>query len=114
MSNEVHRGRLIPVGLLVASLAPVIAPVAGQTADGIGHTRETFVDASRPTKASPPYPGAPDRRLDTWIWYPAEGDAAAPVPDAPARADGPWPLVVYSHGTYGRPDNARSAPSGAP
>ena len=50
--------------------------------------------------------GAPDRRLDTWIWYPAEADAAVPVPDAPARADRPWPLVLYSHGTYGRPDNA--------
>ena len=105
MSNRSHSGRAILCGLLMGFLVPAAAG-AGQTADGIGLARETFVDASRPTKASPPFQGAPDRRLDTWIWYPAEADAPAPVPDAAARADRPWPLVLYSHGTYGRPDNA--------
>ncbi|MEO2169432.1 MAG: ABC transporter permease subunit, partial [bacterium] len=26
--------------------------------------------------------------------------------DAPLGKGGPWPLLIYSHGTYGRPDNA--------
>ena len=90
--------------VLLAALALVsAAPAAAQ---GVGVARETFVDATRPTKASPPFAGAPDRRLDTWIWYPAATDGAAAVDDADPLAGGPWPLIVYSHGTYGRPDNA--------
>ena len=50
----------------------LLAPTATAAA-GVGTARESFVDASRPTKASPPFEGASDRRLDTWIWYPAEG-----------------------------------------
>jgi len=74
---------------------------------GIGQAREVFVDSSRATKASPPFGGAAVRRLDTWIWYPAHVDEGGEVPPgAPAAAGGPWPLIVYSHGTYGRPDNA--------
>ena len=109
-----HHGLLSggPVGLAVPPpaallLAAALAPAsAARAADGVGLARETFVDASRPTKASPPFAGAPDRRIDTWIWYPAAGDGDEPAADAPPRADGPWPLVVYSHGTYGRPDDA--------
>ena len=93
----------IAAGLLAALIAAAAAPAAAQ---GIGLARETFVDASRPTKPSPPFTGAADRRLDTWIWYPAAGGGAEPVADAEPRSGGPWPLVVYSHGTYGRPDNA--------
>ena len=91
--------------LLAAGLGTTALP-AGAAAEGIGVARETFVDGSRPTKASPPFAGAPDRRLDTWIWYPAEAGGASPAPDAQPQAGGPWPLIVYSHGTYGRPDNA--------
>ena len=92
---------------LCMMMAVVLAAVpASVAADGIGLARETFVDASRPTKPSPPSEGAPDRRLDTWIWYPALVDGTAPVSDAPPRVDGPWPLVVFSHGTYSRPDAA--------
>lgn len=97
--------RKIAAAVLAATLgfAALPARAAGQ---GIGLARETFVDASRPTKASPPFAGAPDRRLDTWIWYPAGGGGADPEPDAAPRAGGPWPLIVYSHGTYSRPDAA--------
>lgn len=89
---------------LLAALA--IAAAAPAAAQGVGVARETFVDTSRPTQPSPPFAGAPDRRLDTWIWYPAGGGGVAPAADAEPRSGGPWPLVVYSHGTYGRPDNA--------
>ena len=91
--------------VLLAALGLTALPACA-AAQSIGVARETFVDASRPTKASPPFAGAPDRRLDTWIWYPAEGGGDALVPDAEPRSGGPWPLVVYSHGTYSRPDAA--------
>ena len=58
----------------------LLAPTATAAA-GVGTARESFVDASRPTKASPPFEGAPTRRLDTWIWYPsavAEDEPRAP------------------------------------
>ena len=98
-------GRCLRAGLLAGALAFTPA-AAGMAAGDVGLARETFVDSSRPTRASPPFAGAPDRRLDTWIWYPAAGGGGgAPAADAP-RADGPWPLVVYSHGTGGRPDDA--------
>ncbi len=47
------------------------------------------------------------RTLETWIWYPAAatGDSAAPVTDAaPATDGGPFPIVVFSHGSGGQPN----------
>jgi predicted dienelactone hydrolase len=75
---------------------------------GAGIRRETFIDQSRPIKASFGFGGAPARRLDVVIWYPAEGGdpKATPVDNAPRAKDGPWPLVIYSHGTWGYADNA--------
>lgn len=100
-TDSLRLGAAVVLGAVGLTMLPACA-----AAEGIGIARETFVDASRPTKASPPFAGAPDRRLDTWIWYPAETGGGTPVPDAEPRSDGPWPLIVYSHGTYGRPDNA--------
>jgi predicted dienelactone hydrolase len=51
-------------------------------------------DFSRDTRAAFNFPGASGRRLDTTVWYPANAHA------------GPFPLIIYSHGTYGTPDNA--------
>jgi predicted dienelactone hydrolase len=95
----------VPLAVIVASCAVTRGGVHAAEA-GIGLAREVFVDAARPTKASPPFAGAPDRRLDTWIWYPAAAADEEPVADAPVATGGPWPLILYSHGTYGRPDNA--------
>jgi predicted dienelactone hydrolase len=53
-----------------------------------------LVDSSRPTKPAFNFPGSSNRTLDTIVWYPANSHA------------GPFPLIVYSHGTYGAPDNA--------
>jgi len=91
--------------IIVVAGALTVAPTP-TAAEGIGLARETFVDGSRPTKPSPPFAGSTDRRLDTWIWYPADTDAGEPIPDAKPLAGGLRPLIVYSHGTYGRPDNA--------
>jgi predicted dienelactone hydrolase len=58
-------------------LAP--GPLAVASAD------RTFVDRSRATNANGEYAGAPERTLETTLWFP-QGDA------------GPHPLLVYSHG----------------
>lgn len=51
-----------------------------------------LVDTSRVTDPTPGQPGGeiPGRRLPTRLWYPATG--------------GPYPLVMFSHGVTGTPD----------
>jgi predicted dienelactone hydrolase len=74
---------------------------------GVGIRHETFVDQSRSIKASSGFAGAAMRRLDVVTWYPADGNATAkPAEKAPLAANGPWPLVIYSHGTWGYAENA--------
>ena len=75
-----------------------LLPAVSLAENDIATARVTFVDETRPTKASGPFAGSRSRRLDTLVWFPAEGEAVA--------AGGPYPLILYSHGTYGRPDNA--------
>lgn len=66
----------------------------------VGRVDETFVDKSRPTKATRDFEGAPTRTLHTTIYYPARGQAGLTVSEdaAPHRNRGPYPLIVYSHG----------------
>ena len=90
----------------MASALPMGVLSAEVHAGGIGLAREVFVDTSRKTKPSSPFEGAPVRRLDTWIWYPADTIGDEPVSNAPLRRGSARPLILYSHGTYGRPDNA--------
>ncbi len=73
---------------------------------GVGRTVETFVDPSRPTPASGDDPGTDSRTLTTTIWYPSTGSTdAGVVADAPAAtADGPYPLLVFSHGLGANPE----------
>ena len=51
---------------------------------------ETFVDPSRPTAAEGGNPGAPDRTLETHLYFPAD-------------AEGPFPLIAFAHGLDGHP-----------
>ena len=44
-----------------------------------------WADTSRPTQKNREFPGAEQRSLPATIWY-------------PAQFDGPYPLIVYSHG----------------
>lgn len=77
----------------------------------VGFRQGHIADASRPN-----WDGDGPRPIDWFAWYPAPDDATeaalpvAPWPegwfaagpaalDAPLAADGPYPLVVYSHGT---------------
>lgn len=75
----------------------------GQYAVGKEHV--VLVDSSRATRATKTrqggFKGAPERTLDAVIWYPAEPralEALVPGPAPVARAERPFPLVVYSHG----------------
>ena len=72
----------VPLAMIGSALAA--APMA---------TRQlTFIDESRPVKASMGFAGSPTRRIDVRVWQPA--------------GSGPFPLVIYSHGTFGSADNA--------
>jgi dienelactone hydrolase len=74
---------------------------------GVGLQSQTFVDTSRPTPAANGKPELPSRTLPTAIFYPslvsgtgAFGfDFVANAP--PAKAFGPWPLVIWAHGVTG-------------
>lgn len=96
--------RLILTALCAALLALPVHAAEGSF--GIGLRQPSWVDAARGIKKTMGFEGAETRRLDVMVWYPAAvpGDDAAA--DAPLAAGGPWPLVIYSHGTNGRPDNA--------
>jgi len=67
----------------------------------VGTMKIRLVDHSRPTDPNGSYPGAPSRTLNTHVWYPAEIE---PSPSAPfqgpvaAAENGPFPLIVHSHG----------------
>ncbi len=103
--------------LVVASLlVPLLAGIAdaakcrtgATTADflasgsyGVGVRTVTFVDTSRTTAAWGGAPAQPSRTLETVIWYPTDGGSStAPTADAALSGDGPFPIVINSHG-YG-------------
>lgn len=107
MRNSI--GRVVCGGGLwwiAACLVALASPAIAETPGGVGLARLSITDSSRPTKAVGSFAGTPDRRLDVMVWYPAEVSGGEPVEDAPLSKAGPWPLVIYSHGTYGSPDNA--------
>lgn len=87
-----------------AATTPTTIPMSDPAAPGpyaVGLTRFTF---ERTANAD----GSP-RPLDTWIWYPAPGGASTPVTDdaAPLTARGPFPVVIFSHGSGGQPQFQR-------
>ena len=91
------------IRLILAALLTLIAPAALAKDTAIGARQLSFIDESRPIKASMGFVGSATRRLDVRIWYPAGRNGEAD--SAPLARGGPFPLVIYSHGTYGRADN---------
>jgi fermentation-respiration switch protein FrsA (DUF1100 family) len=65
----------------------------------VGALSLTFVDASRPTAPNGAYPGADSRTLPTTIYYPAVGDATAPVRSGAVPIAGrKFPFIIFAHG----------------
>jgi predicted dienelactone hydrolase len=93
-------------GIVLAALVIVFTPAARAAEAGfaIGTAQLSLVDSSRSIKASAGFPGAKQRRIDVLVWYPAA--EASTVERTPLAKGGPWPLVIYSHGTFSRPDSA--------
>jgi predicted dienelactone hydrolase len=94
------------LGMALAALMIVIAPIAHAAEAGfaIGTAQLSLVDSTRSIKPSAGFEGARQRRIDVLVWYPAA--AASTVERTPMAKGGPWPLVIYSHGTFSRPDSA--------
>jgi len=93
------------MGWIALSLVVSASLAFVETPNGVGLARLSFTDPSRSTKAVGNFAGTPDRRLDVMVWYPGNIAGGEPVEGASIASGGPWPLVVYSHGTYGAPDN---------
>jgi predicted dienelactone hydrolase len=80
------------------------AAMAEESDYGVAQRNVTYIDKTRPIKAWGSFQGTPDRRLDLIVWYPTKQGAGKNA-ETSARG-GPWPLVLYAHGTMGHADNA--------
>jgi alpha-beta hydrolase superfamily lysophospholipase len=71
----------------------------------VGTVTDTQVDDTRVTKAFNGYPELPERTMPVTVHYPAEGEPSDEVvPGAPpAVGEGPFPLLVFSHGVGSTP-----------
>ncbi len=106
---------LLPLVVLVASVAAACAsdaPAASRTP-----TATALIDPAQPgpyavglrhiTFERPSNADGSPRVMDTWVWYPAEGVPGSEEPEenaAPASSGGPFPIVIYSHGSGGQPN----------
>jgi fermentation-respiration switch protein FrsA (DUF1100 family) len=86
--------------------APAAVPqVAEADTFNVGSVTDTQVDTTRVTKAFNGYPELPERTLPVTVFYPAEGEPSdeAVADGPPAAGDGPFPLLVFSHGVSSSP-----------
>jgi dienelactone hydrolase len=77
------------VGVAVITLFGAVPAHAGPK-PAFTSWQETFVDSSRPTAAGAATPAARDRTLATTLYRP--------------KGRGPFPLIVFAHGSSGHPD----------
>ena len=85
--------RILPgLAVVLATWALLTGAAVSAAARDMSARQLSLVDGSRPIKASMGFAGSATRRLDVRIWYPA----------GPGR----FPLIIYSHGTFGSADNA--------
>ncbi|MEX1254994.1 MAG: dienelactone hydrolase family protein [Dehalococcoidia bacterium] len=98
--------------LAIACLLNAACDLGGGSGDGEsdffgdpGGTGPYAVGVTKMTSTRPSTADATPRAMETWIWYPAEGAAGAVTDEAPATDDGPFPLVIFSHGSGGMLEN---------
>lgn len=67
----------------------------------VGLTTRTWIDTSRPTPQNGSAPAQPSRTLVTDVWYPtsATSPGQSTIQDAPLAPGGPYPLVLFVHGS---------------
>ena len=109
MRGWARRSRVLVAGLVAAACLGACGGGNGEDTSAarapearfaVGTRFETFVDRSRPTNATPDSEAKPERTMQTLITYPAAGSPDRPASSgAPAAAGGPFPLVVFSHGS---------------
>jgi fermentation-respiration switch protein FrsA (DUF1100 family) len=95
---------LAGVGLMVSMLAGCGSDAEPEGPFAVGVRDLTFVDRSRPTPATRTAPEKPSRTLVTKVWYPARGRPSRPDAAEARPVDARFPLVVFSHGQAGEPD----------
>ena len=69
------RSVMTQFALALAAFASTTALAAGYQ---VGAVQRTFIDESRPIKASMGFAGSPTRRLDVHIWYPTATASGQP------------------------------------
>jgi fermentation-respiration switch protein FrsA (DUF1100 family) len=107
---------VVATALLLVSMAVLLAsgreksseaatPLAPKSAVGV--VTDTFVDSHRATPVWNGSAALPTRTLETTILYPATGSTGVePTRDAsPAKAAGPYPLIVFAHGLGATPQD---------
>ncbi len=99
------RKSMAMISAIVIALTATIAHASDPQA-GIGVRHVSLIDETRQVKASNGFAGSPVRRIDVTIWYPIEAGRDQQSAEATRPVAGNHPLVIYSHGSYGRADNA--------
>ncbi len=95
MTKRSTIGAAIAGLVLVLGMVPAAATNVANPIEAVGSAQHlTLIDKTRGVKASNGFAGSETRRIDVTIWTPA---GVAPT--------GGWPLVIYSHGSYGRADD---------
>jgi len=79
--------------LMAMTLAVLAQSARAEHHEGaVGHSERSYVDETRGIKATMGFAGSETRRLDIQVWYP--------------QGEGPFPLIIYTHGTFGYATNA--------
>ena len=84
------------ISMILAGLAMAITPQPAKAehhGTAVAKAERSYVDESRGIKATMGFAGSDTRRLDVKVWY-------------PHGQGGPYPLVIYTHGTFGYATNA--------
>ena len=91
--------------LLGCAPAPITLgpPAVPDHALGVGVRTFTLVDTTRSTAANGSQPARPERNLPTRVWYPSLANLSADEVRNAAPDPGPWPLIVFVHGSSGTP-----------
>jgi dienelactone hydrolase len=90
---------IVDSGVDGGDAGPADAAIVDPSFAVVGVTTRTWVDTTRPTPANGTAPAQTSRTLLTEVWYPTLATGTSPVRDAPIAPGGPFPLVLFVHGS---------------